>query len=244
MAVKVAIMQPYFFPYLPYFQLVNAVDKFVVFDDVNFIKRGWIHRNNILLENQPHQISMSIQKASQNKLIKDHLLNRDPKWRGKLRLVLQHAYSKATHFGEAYPILEKLIEYEQPSLSIYLEHQIRKLSNYLGVQTEWVLSSSLPIDNHLKGEERIIAICNELEASEYINPIGGVELYSAKNFKAAGIELRFLKTKFRNYDQRPYFASDQCIQGLSIIDLLMHCNADQISDHLGSCTFDQPVAFC
>ena len=234
--MKIAIMQPYVFPYLGYFQMINAVDKFVLLDDVNFIKKGWINRNQLLLNKQPYKITLPIIKASQNKLISELEINPEEVWRTKLLTTLQMAYKKAPYFSEVYPLLERILNYKEMNLSKFLHHNLSCFCNYLGIQTEMVPTSSIYPKNDLRGEDRIIDICNQEGATTYINAIGGQELYGFDKFKAKNIELNFIEmdgdlnyTQFPKMDFVPY---------LSIIDVTMFNSVEDTLDLLTKYTLN------
>lgn len=225
--MKLAIMQPYFFPYIGYFQLVNAVDKFVFYDDVNYIKNGWINRNRILLNGKPHYITVHQKDASPNKLIKDVEIIDN---RRKLKKTLLNAYIKAPYFNSAWPLVEKILEFKTDKISDLAAYSVMQTCHYLGVEVEFELSSEKYAQtSSLKSGERLIAICKITGASEYINPIGGVGLYDKRLFLNEGIELFFLKTDPINYRQ----FGNIFIQSLSIVDLIMFNSCDSIHELLG-----------
>lgn len=228
--MKIAIMQPYFFPYLGYVQLMNAVDRFVFFDDVNFIKRGWINRNSILTPSGPQRITLSVQKASQNRRINDHLLGEG---REKLVKSIELAYGKAPHFLETMPFLEECILYEEENLSAYLEHSLEKLASLLGMSTRFSRSSDIEKpDGGLKAEELILHICSELDATHYINPEGGRDLYEAASFAERDMELSFLYYQSVDY---PQFKKDaEFVSHLSVIDALMFTGVEGTKKLLSS----------
>lgn len=226
--MKIAIMQPYFFPYIGYWQLINSVDKFIILDDVNFIKKGWIHKNNILLHGQAHTIHISIQKASQNKLIRDLTLSSEDDWRSKLISTLRHAYKKAPYFEPVFTMLESIISYPEVNISKYLHHSIVALCEYMGITTTIVPSSTQYDKGSLSGQERIIDICKKENASVYINPIGGTTLYEPQLFEAVNIELSFIQTGLVAYKQ---FNGD-FVPNLSIVDVLMFNSKSEIAELL------------
>ena len=192
--MKIGIMQPYFFPYIGYWQLINAVDKYVIYDDVNYIKGGWINRNRILINDKPSFINLKMNGSSPNKLIKEIHVSNDNRWKNKLLKSIELSYRKAPFFEMSFPIIEEIINHDEVNLSLYLENLIKRIAEYLEMNTEFVLSSNIEKDNSLKGQDKVIEICKSLGAKEYYNAIGGVELYSAENFNSYGIELRFLRT--------------------------------------------------
>jgi len=227
-------MQPYLFPYLGYFQLIHAVDKFVLLDDVNFINKGWINRNRILVNGKEYTFTVSLVDASQNKLIKDIDIVSDDKWKGKFLKTVEMSYKKAPFAADVYPKIERVINSEFRKISEVIAYSLDVVMEYIGIETELVRTSSVYDRTHLKGEQRILAICEAEKASRYINLIGGKELYSQDTFKAAGIELRFLRSSLPEYDQKvPTF-----MPGLSIIDIMMFNSPLKIREMLDKYTLE------
>ena len=226
--MKIGIMQPYFFPYIGYWQLINAVDKYVIYDDVNYIKGGWINRNRILINDKPSFINLKMNGSSPNKLIKEIQVSNDNRWKSKLLKTIELSYRKAPFFEMSFPIIEEIINHDEVNLSLYLENLIKRIAEYLEINTEFVLSSNIEKDNSLKGQDKVIEICKSLGAKEYYNAIGGVELYSAENFNSYGIELRFLRTEYIEYKQ---FKNDFSPY-LSIIDVMMFNSKEEIMNIL------------
>ena len=223
MSKKIAIMQPYVFPYLGYWQLMKAVDTFVIFNDVNFIKKGWIHRNNILVSGEKYMFTLPLQKASQNKKINEIDLSEGESWREKLLRSIFLSYKKAPMFFEVYKLLEDVINHAENNLSSFLENQLKKVNNYLDIDTE-VISSDKYDNQNLKGQDRILDICRKESASDYINPIGGQELYESKKFRDEGISLSFIKTDPWEYKQ----FKNEFVPWLSMIDILMFNTKEEI----------------
>ncbi len=214
---RLAIMQPYFLPYIGYFQLIAAVDKFVVYDDVNYIKRGWINRNRILLNGVAHTFTVPVRHASQNTRICDLELSIDELWRSKLLRTLKQAYAKAPCFEQVSPLIDQVISYPTKSLSDYLLHSLRVLVGYLGLETELVNSSSVYRNAELAGQARILDICKQEQADIYVNPMGGVDLYRRDRFSDAGVTLQFLRPRPTSYAQ----GNGIHVPWLSIVDVLM-----------------------
>ena len=212
--MKIAIMQPYFLPYMAYWQLINAVDTFVIYDDVNFIKRGYINRNSILTNGKVKTFTLELKKSSQNKLINEIEIGDN---REKLLKMFKYSYSKTPFFKQVFPILEKIMRFEEKSLSKFIAESLVIISEYLGINTNFIYSSEIKKTLNLKGESKIIDICKKLGAKEYINPIGGIDLYSKKEFDKNGINLVFLESKGIKYKQ----FKNEFIPNLSIIDVLM-----------------------
>lgn len=212
--MRLAVMQPYFFPYLGYFQLIHAVDVFVVYDDVNFIKGGWINRNNILMQGYAQRITMPLHKASPSCLINQvQVVERHE----KLLKSIQQSYSKAPQFKGVFPAIEKIFSLQEDSLAKFLYSSLCIISNHLDLYPKWHLSSALKKDNSLRGQEKILAICEELGASHYINLPGGKDLYNRDDFSQKRIQLSFIEPKSVTYRQ---FNND-FVPNLSIIDTMM-----------------------
>ena len=226
--MKLGIMQPYFFPYIGYWQLINAVDKFVLLDDVNFIMRGYINRNNILLNGKAHLFSVPLEKPSQNKLINEIRLNFSNKEKETFLKTITMAYKKAPYFNSIYPIIERIIKNPQNDLTQYIKFSIEEIKNYLNIKTEIKLSSDIKKDNTLKAQDRILEINKNLKSNIYINAIGGQELYDTQEFKKNGIDLYFIKTKYFKYQQ----FKNEFVPNLSIIDILMFNPIEKIKEIL------------
>lgn len=223
-----AIMQPYFLPYLGYFQLLAAVDHFVILDDVNFINRGWINRNRLLLNGEPHLFTLPLQGASQNKLICEIELQSGTVWKEKLLRKIQHAYIKAPYYSEARALLENIIEYPAIRLDKILLHSLRSIVDYLELNTKIVESSRVYKNAELSGQDRIVDICKQEMASHYINAIGGRELYGPEQFNSAGIDLKFIQPRALTYHQ----ITEKHIPCLSIMDVMMFNNKKKIQEML------------
>lgn len=226
--MSVAIMQPYFFPYLPYWQLINSVDTFVIYDDVSFRKKSYITRNNILLNNTPYQINLELVKASQNKLIKDIIIYKKPE---KLLKTIYHAYSKEKYFKAVYELIEHAIMQEEKRLNLFLGNIIKLICDYLKIKKSILYSSSIQKNNNLKGQDKIIDIVNILNKRVYINAIGGQDLYGFEFFKKHNITLKFIK-------------SNQHSKNLSIIDLMMLNSIDAIQNYLLQFTLISEQSIC
>lgn len=226
--MKIGIMQPYFFPYIGYWQLINAVDKYVIYDDVNFIKGGWINRNRILMNGEAKLINLKMNGASPNKLINEIELANDIVYNKKLLKTIESCYKKAPYFEKAFPIIEDIINNSERNLSKNLEYLIKKICIYLSINTEIILSSNIEKNTELKGQDKVIEICRILGGDEYYNAIGGIELYSQNDFMNAKLKLKFLKNSTIEYKQ---FNND-FIENLSIIDLMMFNSVEDIKNKL------------
>lgn len=216
--MRLAIMQPYFFPYIGYFQLLHAVDKFVVYDNIEFTKKGWIHRNRILVNGADAYISLTLKKDSDYLHVKDRVLSEGfEKEKEKILRRIEGAYKKAPYFSETIPLIREIIGCNHKNLFNYIYHSIKRLLDHLDIDTELIISSEIGINHDLKGKEKVLGICKEVNATHYINPIGGMELYNKKEFSKNRIELSFLKTREISYKQ----LNNGFIPWLSVIDVLM-----------------------
>jgi len=218
--MKLAIMQPYLFPYLGYFQLVGAVDEFVIYDDVNYINRGWINRNNILVQGEAQLITLELVGASQNRLINELSVGSN---HPKLLKTIKQNYSKAPQFDGVFPLIEEVLGNPERNLAKYLDYGIKRISDYLGLHPKWHTSSALQKAKSLHGQERILAICEELKATHYINPPGGKELYDHENFLRRSMELSFIQAQSVPYRQ----FGQAFVPNLSIIDVMMFNDREQ-----------------
>ena len=223
--MTLAIMQPYLFPYIGYWQLINSVEMFVIYDDVNYIKQGYINRNSILSNGKSQIITLELIGASSNKIIKEIEVGNN---REKLLKTIKQNYTKAPYFVTVYSIIENILNQNEKDLANFIGYSLEKISNYLEIDTKFIYSSEIKKDNILKAQDKVLEICKILKANKYINAIGGQELYSKEIFKENDIELNFLKTELVEYKQ---FKND-FVSYLSIIDILMFNSKDEIKNML------------
>ena len=220
--MRLGIMQPYFFPYLGYWQLLANVDKY---DDVTYIKGGWINRNNFLINGQKNLLTMQLEKASSYTLIKDIAIKDDFV---KFLKTIEMGYKKAPFFEDSFRLLKDICQCPEKKLGQFLFNSHIKICEYLGIDTELILSSSFEKHVELKGKDKVISICKQLGADEYINAIGGQELYDKKEFAENGIRLNFLQANLREYRQ----LKNEFVAGLSIIDIMMFNSKEEIKEML------------
>ncbi len=221
-------MQPYFLPYIGYFQLVKSVDIFVFYDDVNFIKQGWVNRNKVLVGGKELLFTMPLKDASSFVTIKDTQVNKIlfQKWKLKFLRTLEQSYKKAAFFESVYPLIEDILKNDFISISDYCCVSVQKIANYLGLETKFILSSVEYHDTvELEREKRLKEIIKRNQSSHYINPIGGQELYKKASFEESGIKLDFIKSKPISYKQ----FDNEYVPWLSIIDILMFNNIDEVN---------------
>ena len=228
--MKIGIMQPYFFPYLGYWQTLNAVDKYVIYDDVNYIKNGWINRNNILLNKQKHLITIPLDGASPFLLINQIKTTPRLNEKEKLLKTIEAAYKKAPYFDVVFPMVHDVIMEDSCLIINALVKQFKSICKYLDIKTELIVSSTMEKNNELKAQDKVIHICKLLGGTQYINAIGGQELYNFEDFKKNGLELSFLKTEFTPYKQ----FKNEFIPGLSMIDILMFNSPSEIKTMLNA----------
>ncbi len=225
--MKGAIMQPYFFPYIGYYQLAYEVDTYVFLDDVNFIKKGYINRNAILLQGRRHAFSIPVSQLSQNRTIQLHDYQDDLS--SFLRLV-QQAYRKAPFFDTVMPLIESVAMDPDNNVARKNAKSLTAVFAYLGLERVFLFSSEVASCGVQKGQDRIIALCRQLGIDQYRNAIGGQMLYDGTAFQEAGIELRFIQSNMQPYPQ----GKGDFVAHLSIIDALMHCDRQTLIELIGA----------
>lgn len=217
-------MQPYLFPYIGYFQLINAVDTFVIYDDVNFIKKGWINRNSILVNNKSFLFSAPLKEVSQNKRINEIFIDTNANWQNELLKTIEYSYKKAPFFSAVFPIINSVLTQNETNLSKFITYSLQTIAQYLTIKTNFIISSDIEKNNDLKGQDKIIEICKKCNATSYINAIGGIELYNTNDFLQQNIQLHFIKTNPIEYTQ----FKNEFVPWLSIIDVLMFNDVEKV----------------
>ena len=233
--MKIAIMQPYWFPYIGYFQVMSLTDKFVLLDDVNFINKGWINRNRILVNGQPMYITLPLKGASQNKIIREIKRGDDDKWRTKTLKTIEMSYKRAPFFDDVFNRIIQVINLRNSGLSDNIYESLMLISEYLGIDTEIIETSSSYLKQELKGEDRILDICKKEKAKTFYNTIAGSGLYDKLRFKSNDIELLFVKTLPTPYSQQQ---TKEFIPFLSIIDVMMNNSVSEIKNMLNEYDLD------
>ena len=225
--MKLGIMQPYFLPYIGYFQLIKMVEKFVVYDNIQFIKNGWINRNRFLQNDKYQYFTLPLKKDSNFLDVKDRYISKsfDKK---KILNQIKGSYAKAPFFQSIFSLFEEIIFTPHENLFDFVYASLLKVCAYLEIETEIIISSSISIDHTLKSENKVMAICQALSATEYINLIGGIELYSKERFVECNIKLNFLKAKLVEYKQY----NNAFVPSLSILDVLMFNSVEQTNELL------------
>lgn len=222
-------MQPYFLPYVGYWQLLSAVDRFVVYDNIQYTKQSWINRNRFLRHGSDALFTVPLKKASDFLTIVERSLadDFDP---GALLDPLAEAYRRAPFYDAVFPLIEKIATASPRNLFDYLLNSIRATAAWLDIETPIIVSSTLGIDHRLKKETKVIALCRALGATRYVNAIGGRELYSVDAFAQQGIELKFLRTRSIAYRQFDH----AFVPNLSIVDVMMFNPKHAVREMLGA----------
>ncbi len=224
--MKIGIMQPYLFPYLGYYQLINAVDTFVIYDNIQYIKGGWINRNRLLLNGQIQMFTIPIAKASNYLNINERYISSDINGKKNINKILfsiENSYKKAPFFNDIFPLIEEIFNFNNNNLFEYLHFSLIKILDYMKIKTPINISSEININHSLKHQNKVLSICKKLNATDYINSIGGVTLYDYKKFKSNGFELSFLKTLINLKVNS---------SSLSIIDILMNNSITDVNNML------------
>jgi hypothetical protein len=225
--MKIAIMQPYLFPYIGYFQLIAAVDIFIVYDNIKYTKKGWINRNRFLQNGTDIMFSVPLKNASDNLDVCDREISENFN-ANKLLRQLQGAYHRAPYFHSTFPLLEKVLNDENRNLFDFLLQALQQTCKHLGITTNIKISSHIKIDHNLTAQDKVLALCTATGANTYINAIGGQELYAKDDFSRQGIVLQFIQSKPFSY---PQFDKD-FVPWLSIIDVLMFNPLEHVQQYL------------
>jgi len=222
-------MQPYFFPYIGYFQLIAAADLFIIYDNIKYTKKGWINRNRILLNGRDVPFTLPLKGASDFLDLREREVAADFD-RDRLLNQLRGAYAKAPQFNRMLPVIAEILRYPEVNLFEFLRNSIIRLCEIIGITTKIVVSSTIAINHELKSQDRVLALCQAVNAQAYVNTIGGMELYSKDEFRARGIELSFIRSKSFVY---PQFGAD-FVPWLSMIDVLMFNSLESIRECIRS----------
>ncbi|WP_291588240.1 WbqC family protein [Comamonas sp. UBA7528] len=226
--MKISVMQPYFMPYIGYFQLIKYSDIFIVYDNIKYTKKGWINRNRMLCQGHEKIFSIPLVKDSDSLEIRDRYISENYS-RSKLLNQFHESYKKAPYYNFCTPLLEKIIDYKDDNLFNYILHSIKEISNHLGIESKIIKSSDVLIDHSLRSHEKVIALCKKMDGSDYINPIGGVDLYEKRVFNESNLNLHFLKS---NSSIRYKQFNSNYIPWLSIIDMLMFTSPEEVDQIL------------
>ncbi|MFT6896477.1 MAG: hypothetical protein ACJA13_000879 [Paraglaciecola sp.] len=231
--MKIAIMQPYLFPYIGYFQLINYADKWVVFDDVQFISKGWINRNRILHpepEKEWQYITVPLEKHSRESKIIDVKINNHLRWKDEFLGKLTSYKRKAPYYSETVDFVRYCLEQPPSTLSKWVEGTLSKTCNYLNIPFDCSVFSEMAINTNSveHAGQWALEITNGMGGAEYVNPAGGSHIFNENEFIEKNINLRFLSSKLTPYIQR----RGSFVSGLSIIDVMMWNDKNTIQEML------------
>ena len=225
--MKIAIMQPYIFPYIGYFQLISSVDKFIIYDNIQYTKKGWINRNRFLQDGKDEIFTIPLKKDSNFLDVNKREISTDFN-KSKLINKVKAAYRNSPYFENVFPLFEKVVLNNEINLFEYIYSSLIETCKYLEIKTDFIKSTDIDIDHLLKAEDKVIAICNNLGANTYINAIGGQALYRREEFSKYGIDLKFIKSNDISYKQ----FNDEFVPWLSIIDVMMFNSPKEIKEML------------
>ena len=214
--MRLAIMQPYFLPYVGYFQLIAAVDVFILYDNIKYTKKGWINRNRMLLNGSDTMFSLPLKKDSDSLDVAQRELASDFD-RKKLLNQFKGAYAHAPYFAKTWPLLESIVNCEDSNLFRYIYRSIIDICKHLDIKTKIYISSEISIDHKLKAQDKVLALCRAIGADTYINAIGGTELYNRNVFLKHDVELKFIRSKPFEYAQ----FREPFVPWLFIVDVMM-----------------------
>lgn len=229
--MNLAVMQPYLFPYIGYFQLIYASDLFLLYDDVSYIKQGFINRNSILSPNGVTRFTVPVPGASSNKLISELEFSEDVT---KVLRTIAQSYSKAPFFNAVFPMIERIMTVEDRSIASICIQSYEAVFNYLGLAKRFMKTSNIAYDRSASARDRLITLCHQFEADCYINAPGGQVLYSKSDFSKNGVELRFIRSLPIGYSQ----GTEGFVPNLSIIDVLMNCSPEKVVSLLSQYELD------
>lgn len=222
---KIAVMQPYLFPYIGYFQLINAVDAYVLYDDVQWI-RGWINRHTILQNGEETKVTLAVDKHGSRDLINQVSFTSNPELKADYLNKIANAYRHAPYFKETFSLIEDVINYENRNVPKLIEYSLRQLNARLGITTELLFSSDIDYNRDVNAQSKIIDITQKLNGETYINNINGQHLYNREDFAAQNLTLKFLEKEIEAY---PQFGKE-FVPFLSIIDVLMFNDVDTVKN--------------
>ena len=227
--MRIAIMQPYFIPYIGYFQLISSVDEFIIYDNIQYTKKGWINRNRISVNGKDQFITIPIKKDSDYLDVSERMISDNwGKEKYKILNIIKSFYGKAPNFKEAYGVIEDCLNIEEENLFNFIYETILIINNFLDIKTKIIISSDIDIDHNLRSKNKVIEICKNRNAEIYVNSIGGISLYDKEEFKDNGIILNFIKSNPIKYQQ----SNSEFIPWLSILDVMMFNSKEKIKEYL------------
>ena len=234
---KLAVMPPYFFPYIGYFQLLHAVDLWIMYDNIEFTKGKYHNRNFLVFNGKREVFTVNLKKTSDFAMIGDREISLEYRQKtcNKILSRIQQNYRKAPYFNEVFPWVKDVFEFPDNNLFNFADHSVKKVAEYLGIKTEIITSSSIDIDHSLRNKYRLFEFCKHFNIQYYLNPEGGVSLYNKEEFAQKGIDLHFHYAHQPEYHQ---IHSEKFEPYLSIIDIMMHCSVSEIQEILNDYHID------
>lgn len=227
-----AIMQPYFFPYLGYFSLIKESDLFILFDTPQYIRHGWINRNQILNNHgKPFYIMVPLMKMKRETPINQMIIRNNENWQQKLFEQLKVYKNKAPFYHQVTEMLQNVFGKTTDSIVTLNYNAIKEVCSYLDITTPIKIFSEMELDiqDVHAADEWALNICEAIGATNYINPIGGLDFFDQKKYSERGIDIKFLKHLPVEYSQ----FENEFIPHLSILDVLMFNDPNKIQDLLG-----------
>jgi hypothetical protein len=222
-------MQPYFLPYVGYFQLISSVDQFVIYDNIKYTKKGWINRNRFLQNNRAAIFTLPLENDSDSKNICQRSLATDFN-KTKILNMLTDSYRKSRYFDQTFPLIQRIIQFPERNLFLYLQNSISLICDHLSIDTKILVSSKIAIDHQLRSQEKVIALCGALGATNYVNAINGLSLYSKNEFEVFNIDLSFIESLPFEYPQN----GGLFVPHLSIMDVLMFNDLEIVKEQINS----------
>jgi hypothetical protein len=231
--MKIAVMQPYFLPYIGYISLMKCVDRWVFLDRVQMIKRGWINRNRVLKQHDGwYYINVPIKKYSHKDLIMDICIRNDEPWKEKIIAKLSHYKKRAPYYHQTIHLLETAFEEKFDCITRQNAHLLKHIASYLGFEFEYDILSEMDINlkSVKQPDEWALEVCKDLGADHYINPIKGKLFFDKEKYEEAGIHINFLNKNMKSYDQK--LPNGAFIGGLSIVDVVMFLSPKEVMKRL------------
>lgn len=225
--MNLVIMQPYLFPYLGYVQLMHVAETFVIYDDAQFMKGGWINRNRILGVGGPQFVTLNLSGASANKAINEVAIGSNLQ---KLRKTIEQTYAKAPYADQGLTYIDACFECSDQNLAGFVGNSLQLLAQRLGLTPQFMWSSELKRNRDLAAEDAVLEMCKLLSATHYINAEGGQDLYHAERFAAQNCRLSFLQHVPTDYPQIKNKGAFE--PRLSVIDAIMNVGFEGVRNKL------------
>lgn len=231
--MKLAIMQPYPFPYIGYFELMARVDRWVVLDVVQYTRRNWMNRNRILRPDEGWQyFVLPVSKMPLGASMRQIRLTNPDEAQRRLLAQLQHYRKRAPYFPKVMDMVCDVFSRVKTNRLVDLNvASLNAVGEMLEIPTTLELCSSLgELENVEYSGQVVLQIAKRLNADIYINLPGGREIYDPREWTASGIRLAFTKMNDLSYECAPYAFEPN----LSILDVLMWNSAEEIRAWLRS----------